>query len=68
MKLNIQFKILLLNLFVVVLCIAIVVSVPLHLIYFLFKRKNRLLKFLENKLFKTLFEINDLKIQHNNGK
>jgi hypothetical protein len=63
MKLNIPFKILLLNLFVVMLCIAIVVSVPLHLIYFLFKRKNRLLQFLENKLFKTLFQINDLKIQ-----
>jgi hypothetical protein len=68
MKLNIKFKILLLNLFVVVLCIAIVVSVPLHLIYFLFKRKNRFFKFLENLLFKTLFEINDLKIQHNHGK
>lgn len=68
MKLNIQFKILLLNLFVVMLCIAIVVSVPLHLICFLFKRKNRLLQFLENKLFKTLFQINDLKIQQNHGK
>lgn len=68
MKLKNQFKILLLNLFVVVQCIAIVVSVPLHLICFLTKSKNRLLQFLENNLFKTLFQINDLKIQHNNGK
>lgn len=68
MKLKNQFKILLLNLFVVVLCMAILVSVPLHLICFLFKIKNRLLQFLENKFFKTLFQINDLKIQHTNGK
>ena len=68
MKLKNQFKILLLNLFVVVLCIAIVVSVPLHLICFLIKSKNRLLQFLENKFFKTLFQINDLKIQQSHGK
>lgn len=68
MKLKNQFKILLLNLFVVVLCLAILVSVPLHLICFMFKSKNRLLQFLENKFFKTLFQINDLKIQYTNGK
>ena len=68
MKLKNQFKILLLNLFVVVLCIAIVVSVPLHLISFIFQIKNKLLKFLENNLFKTLFQINDLRIKQNNGK
>lgn len=68
MKLINQFKILLLNLFVVVLCLSILVSVPLHLISFMFKSKNRLLQFLENKFFKTLFQINDLKIQQSHGK
>lgn len=68
MKLNIQFKILVLNLFVVVLCSAIIITFPLHLVSFIFQRKNKLLQFLEKNIFKTLFQINNLKIQHNHGK
>lgn len=61
MKLKNRLKILMYNAYVVLLCIAIVVSFPLQLILLLIKGKNRILRYLEDKIFRTLFSVNDLR-------
>ena len=61
MKLKNRLKILLCNGYVVLLCTAIIVSLPLQFILFLLQGKNRILKNLEDKIYKTLFRINDLR-------
>lgn len=61
MKLKNRLKILIYNAYVVLLCVAIVVSFPLQLALLLIKGKNRILKYLEDKIFRTLFSVNDLR-------
>lgn len=61
MKLKNRLKILIYNAYVVLLCIAIVVSFPLQLVLLLIKGKNRILRYLEDKIFRTLFSVNDLR-------
>ncbi|MGH2667151.1 hypothetical protein [Flavobacterium sp.] len=62
MKLKNRFKILLCNAYVVLLCIAIVIVLPLQFVLFLVKgNKNKLVRPLEDRAFKTLFCINDLR-------
>lgn len=61
MKLKNRLKILMYNAYVVLLCIAIVVSFPLQLVLLLIKGKNRILRYLEDKIFRTLFSVNDLR-------
>lgn len=61
MKLKNRLKILLCNAYVVLLCIAIVVSIPLQFVLFLIKRKSRILRHLEDRVFRTLFTVNDLR-------
>lgn len=61
MKLNIRLQILLCNIYVLLLCIAIVFIVPLQFVVFLFKGRKKVVRPLEDKVFKTLFYINDLR-------
>ncbi len=61
MKLKNRFKIIYCNLFAIVLCFIIIITAPLQFLDFLFKGKNRILKYLEDKVFKVLFHINDLR-------
>lgn len=61
MKLKNRLKILLCNAYVVLLCIAIVMTMPLQFVLFLIKGKNRILRYLEDRVFRTLFSINDLR-------
>lgn len=61
MKLKNRLKILMFNAYVALLCIAIVVSFPLQLVLLLIKGKNRILRYLEDKIFRTLFSVNDLR-------
>ncbi|WP_136669376.1 hypothetical protein [Flavobacterium sp. H122] len=61
MKLNIRLQILLCNSYVLLLCIAIVLTIPLQFVVFLFKGKKKAVSSLEDRLFKTLFHINDLR-------
>ncbi len=61
MKIKNRFKIIYLNLFAIVLCFAIIITAPLQFFDFIIKGKNRILKYLEDKIFKSLFRINDLK-------
>lgn len=61
MKLNIRLQILLCNIYVLLLCIAIVFVVPLQFVVFLFKGRKKVVRPLEDKVFKTLFHINDLR-------
>lgn len=46
---------------VCLLCLAILIAIPLQLLDFMLTGKNRIFKIVENKIFKTLFYINDLK-------
>jgi hypothetical protein len=61
MKLKNRFKILLCNSYVVLICIVFMASIPLQLFFYLFKRKNKLGRFLEDAIFKTLFYISDVR-------
>lgn len=61
MKFKNRLKILLSNTYVVLLSIAFMVSIPLQLLFYLFKRKNKLGRFLEDAIFKTLFYISDVR-------
>ena len=61
MKFKNRFKIMLCNSYVVVLFIVFMASIPLQLVFYLCKRKNRLGRFLEDAIFKTLFYISDLR-------
>lgn len=61
MKIKNRIKIVYLNLFGIVICFAIIITAPLQFLDFIFKGKNRILKYLEDKVFKILFQINDLR-------
>lgn len=61
MKLNIRLQILFCNIYVLLFCIAIVFVVPLQFVVFLFKGKKKVVRPLEDKVFKILFYINDLR-------
>lgn len=61
MKLKNRLKILLNNGYILLLCLAIIVSVPLQFFLLLTKGKNRILKYLEDRIYKTLFCNHDLK-------
>lgn len=61
-KLKNRLTILLCNAYVLLLCIAIVIVLPLQFILFLLMgNKNKLIRPLEDRVFKTLFYINDLR-------
>ena len=61
MKLKTHLIILLNNGYIILLSIAIMVSIPLQFIIFMIKGKNTILKYLEDKIYKTFFYNNDLK-------
>jgi hypothetical protein len=61
MKVKNRFKIVLLNVLAIIICFAIIVTAPLQFFDFIFKGKNRILKYFEDKVFKILFRINDLR-------
>ena len=58
-----RLKIIRYNLFAVVVCFAIILTAPLQFLDFIILGKNRILKFLESYVFRTLFKINDLKVK-----
>jgi len=51
------------NLFALLVCFAIILTAPLQFLDFIILGKNRILKFLESYVFRTLFKINDLKVK-----
>ena len=61
MKFINRIKIVRYNLFALILCFAIILTAPLQFLDFILKGKNRILKYLEDRVFKTLFLINDLR-------
>jgi hypothetical protein len=61
MKIKNRFKIIYLNVLALVICFAIIITAPLQFFDFIFKGKNRILKYLEDKVFRILFLINDLR-------
>lgn len=61
MKVKNRFKIVCLNVLALVICLAIIITAPLQFFDFIFKGKNRILKYLEDKVFTILFRINDLR-------
>ncbi len=61
MKVKNRFKIVFLNTLALVICFAIIATSPLQFLDFIFKGKNRILKYLEDKIFRILFRINDLR-------
>lgn len=61
MKVKNRFKIVYLNVLVLVICFAIIITAPLQFFDFIFKGKNRILKYLEDKVFRILFRINDFR-------
>jgi hypothetical protein len=50
------------NLFAIAVCFAIILTAPLQFLDFIILGKNRILKYLESKVFRALFKINDLKV------
>ena len=62
MKFINRLKIVRYNFFAVAVCFAIILTAPLQFLDFIILGKNRILKFLESHVFKTLFKINDLKV------
>ena len=60
-KLKNRFKILFCNAYVVLLFIAIAIAIPLQFVLFLFKSRKKVIRPLEDRVFKTLFFINDLR-------
>ncbi len=63
MKSKVRLKIVTLNLCVVLLLFFVVLTIPFQILDYLITKKNRILKYLEQRAFKMLFEINDLKRQ-----
>jgi hypothetical protein len=61
MKVKNRFKIVYLNVLAITICFAIIITAPLQFFDFIFKGKNRILKYLEDKVFRILFRINDLR-------
>lgn len=62
MKFIDRIKLIRYNLFAVLVCFAIIITAPLQFSDFIVTGKNRILKFLESHVFRTLFKINDLKV------
>ena len=60
-KLKNRLTILLCNAYVILLCISIVIVLPLQFVIFLFKGKKKVVRPLEDKIFRILFHINDLR-------
>lgn len=60
-KLKNRLIILLCNVYVVLLFIAIAFTIPLQFVLFLFKSKKKVIRPLEDRVFRTLFAINDLR-------
>lgn len=58
-----RLKIVRYNLFALLVCFAIILTAPLQFLDFIILGKNRILKFLEPHVFRTLFKINDLKVK-----
>lgn len=58
-----RLKIVRYNLFALLVCFAIILTAPFQFLDFIILGKNRILKFLESYVFKTLFKINDLKVK-----
>lgn len=61
MKVKNRFKIVYLNALALIICFAIIITSPLQFLDFIFKGKNRILKYLEDKVFRILFRIHDLR-------
>lgn len=61
MKLKDRLRILLCNLCVALICIAIVMTIPLQIILFKIKGKNRILKYLLDLIYKTVFFVLDVR-------
>ena len=61
MKIKNHFKIIYLNVLAITICLAIICTAPLQFFDFIFKGKNRILKYLLDRVFKILFRINDLR-------
>jgi hypothetical protein len=61
MKVKNRFKIVYLNAQALIICFAIIITSPLQFLDFIFKGKNRILKYLEDKVFRILFRIHDLR-------
>ncbi|WP_300564799.1 hypothetical protein [Flavobacterium sp.] len=61
MKVKNRFKIVCLNVLAITICFGIIITAPLQFFDFIFKGKNRILKYLEDKVFRILFRINDLR-------
>lgn len=61
MKIKNRFKIIYMNVLAIAICFAIIITSPLQFFDFIFKGKNRILKYLEDKVFRILFLINDLR-------
>jgi hypothetical protein len=62
MKFINRLKIVRYNLFALLVCFAIILTAPLQFLDFIILGKNRILKYLESKVFRALFKINDLKV------
>lgn len=60
-KLKKHLTILLCNVYVVLLFIAITMTIPLQFVLFLFKSNKKVTRPLEDRVFRTLFFINDLR-------
>ena len=58
-----RLKIVRYNLFALLVCFTIILTAPLQFLDFIILGKNRILKFLESSVFRTLFKINDLKVK-----
>jgi len=61
MKVKNRFKIVYLNALALVICFTMIITAPLQFLDFIFKGKNRILKYLEDKVFRILFRIHDLR-------
>lgn len=61
MKVKNRFKIIYLNVQAIVICFAIILTAPLQFLDFIFRGKNRILRYLEDKVFRILFRVNDLR-------
>ena len=49
------------HIWALVICFAIIITSPLQFLDFIFNGKNRILKHLEDTIFRILFRINDLR-------
>jgi hypothetical protein len=61
MKVKNRFKIICMHIWALVICFAIIITSPLQFLDFIFNGKNRVLKYLEDTIFRILFRINDLR-------